>query len=84
MAKEKLTSLQIKRHLDEFLGYYYNAPCLGCPEGHASFWKTIIESPQWKEWKKVGQYDFAECECLGAMGKKHFQDFIKFIKNSNS
>ena len=70
----------IEKHFDEFLSYYYNTPCSGCPEGHASFWKTIIESPEWKMWQKVGHYDFAECECLGVMGKRHWEDFVKFIE----
>lgn len=77
---KKLTSEQIKKHYDQFLGHYYNSPCSGCPEGHASFWKTIIESPEWKAWEKVGHYDFPECECLGIMSKGHWEDFVKFIK----
>lgn len=72
----------IKKAMDEFLSFYYNTPCSGCPEGHASFWKTIIESPQWEAWKKVGHYDFAECEELGVCSKKHFRDFLKFIKEN--
>ena len=55
----------IKDNYDDFLSYYYNSPCSGCKEGHASMWKTIVESPQWKEWQKVGQYDFAECNESG-------------------
>jgi len=30
----------------------YWKPCIGCSDGHSSFWKTVIESPQWKEWEK--------------------------------
>ena len=44
---------EIEKHYDDFLHYYYNCPCKGCPEGHASMWKSIVESPQWKEWEKV-------------------------------
>jgi hypothetical protein len=29
----------------------YCSPCGGCKEGHPSFWKTVIESPQWSWWQ---------------------------------
>ncbi len=75
-----MTKDEIVKHFDEFLGYYYNSPCGGCPEGHASFWKTVIESPQWKAWvESRPSYDISECEALGIMGKEHFQDFMKFV-----
>jgi len=70
----------IEKHYDEFLGYYYNSSCSGCKDGHASFWKTITESDEWKKWKASNpMYDFAECEELGLMGDKHFKAFITFI-----
>jgi hypothetical protein len=71
----------IQEHYDEFLGYYYNSPCSGCKGGHSSFWKTIVESEEWKLWKATNpMYDFAECEELGIMGKEHFKAFIDFIR----
>lgn len=30
----------------------YWSPCEGCKDGHPSFWKTVIESPQWKLWQE--------------------------------
>ena len=69
----------IKKYYMDFLEYYYNSPCPGCPEGHESFWKTIIESDEWKEWSKIGQRDFPECEELGIMSKGHWEEFKKFI-----
>ncbi len=74
-----MTTKEIEKNFDEFLRYYYKAPCSGCGK-HNSMWATIIESPQWKEWVQVGQYDFSECEELGVLGEKHFQDFIEFCK----
>jgi hypothetical protein len=28
------------------------AECAGCPEGHPTFWKTVVESTQWKAWEE--------------------------------
>jgi len=67
---------------DDFLKQYYNSPCEGCPEGHHSFWKTIIESKEWEGWKKVAHYDIAECEELGIMSEEHFKGFVKFLRGS--
>lgn len=72
----------------------YLSPCAGCRDGHPSFWKTIIESKYWKLWEKENSrrlkklcnggkekcYDVDECRELGAFGKEHFEEFIKFIK----
>jgi len=30
----------------------YWQPCNGCQGGHFSFWKTVVESPQWAVWEK--------------------------------
>lgn len=68
----------------------YNQECEGCGH-HPTFWKTIVESPQWKLWEKenskrmnakpIGNcFDLDECRELGVMGEKHFQEFIKFVK----
>jgi hypothetical protein len=63
----------------------YLTPCSGCfaQGGHPSFWKTVIESPQWDKWKKYAWkkmlYDFPEVEELGCISPKHFQEFIAFV-----
>ena len=84
-ANEEQRKQYIEAMFDDFLHYYYCVPCNGCPEGHSSMWKTVIESPQWKLWQKEQQknplYDMSECEELGIMSKKHFQDFLKFIND---
>ena len=56
-----------------------------CSDGyHPSFWKTVIESPQWKLWKeamtkgKVPERDMPEVEECGWFSPEHFQDFLKF------
>lgn len=43
----------------------YCTPCSGCKDGHPSFWKTIIESPQWKEWQKEQTRRFRNLEQVG-------------------
>ena len=30
----------------------YWQSCAGCKDGHPSFWKTVILSPQWQLWQK--------------------------------
>lgn len=70
---------------DNCLKEYYWQPCKGCKDGHPSFWKTIIESPQWKAWRKYAWedrmlYDFGEVEELGIISTGHFQAFMKFTK----
>ena len=54
-----------------------------CSDGwHDSFWKTIIESPQWEAWSKIGYkqgFDVEECRECGWLSQGHFQSFIKFI-----
>ena len=47
-----MTNKFIEMHFDEFLHYYYCSPCGGCKDGHPSFWKTVIESPQWLKWRE--------------------------------
>ena len=64
---------------------------------HDSFWKTVVQSPQWEAWCKEvsrrfqeqkdlpivsGVYDVDECAECGWISKEHFQDFIKFIEDS--
>ena len=66
-----------------------------CSDGkHDSFWKSIVTSPQWKEWEKEvgirfhkgkdnkvikGVFDVDECRECGWMSQEHFQEFIGFI-----
>jgi hypothetical protein len=74
---------------DKCLSAYYWHLCEGCKDGHPSFWKTVIESPQWKEWREYNfkdnlLYDFSEVEELGIISKKHFQDFLNFILHSKA
>lgn len=68
-----------------------------CSDGnHNSFWKTVLESPQWKAWqkeqkmrfsmieqidKKTGVYDMAEVEECGWLSAKHFAEFMEFAKD---
>ena len=80
---KKLTKKFLDKYWDEFLNAYYLQSCSGCPDGHSSFWRTIILSDEWKKWKEFNNYtnwDFAENEELGIFSKKHFDAFIKFIK----
>lgn len=68
-----------KQAVDLKRGWHY--PCDGCEDGHPSFWKTITESPQWKDWEKgawEAGYDYDECEQGGMIGKEHLQSFLKF------
>lgn len=72
----------------------YWAPCKGCPDGHASFHKTITESREWclwekeqiqrmKKWKtgESGVYDFDESRECGNLSENHWNDFVKFIRS---
>lgn len=70
---------------DDCMSAYYHQSCEGCPDGHNSFWQSVIESEQWKKWRKHAWedkmlYDFPEVEETGIISAKHFQDFLKFIK----
>ena len=85
MSEEKLKNKleEIKQsypdNYEKCVGHYYWHPCEGCKEGHSSFWKTIVESDEWKEWSKIAQYDIPECEECGMMSSAHWKDFVKFI-----
>jgi len=73
----------IENNWEEFLRAYYWQECGGCPNGHNSFWKTIIESEEWEKWKdynKNTNWDFAENEELGILSLEHWKAFVKFIK----
>ena len=74
----------------KFIQSCWNGACwrFPCSDGwHDSFWKTVLESLQWKAWQKKQQqkmtYDMSEVEELGYISQEHFQDFIKFVKKNN-
>lgn len=86
--KNKITKKLINDNWDDFLSMYYLQECPGCPDGHSSFWKTVIESKEWKAWKEHnfkisehGNYDWPECEELGIMSEGHWGEFVEFLKN---
>lgn len=66
----------------------YLAPCSGCKDGHPSFWKTVVESPQWKAWathaEKEMLYDIPEVVQCGIISPRHFQDFLYFTHLSET
>ena len=67
-------------------GYCWRNWCNGCKDWHDSFWKTVIESPQWHAWADLGMdagFDTPECEACGHISQKHFQAFLKFVKKEN-
>jgi len=65
---------------------HYEYHCSGCKEPHPSYWKTVIESPQWKEWDsgaghpghKAG-FDVDECRECNWISQRHFQEFLKWV-----
>lgn len=72
-------------------GMLWHAECDGCPNGHPTFWETVITSPQWIKWEKEvskrmnkkthdGVWDVDESRETNVISQEHFQDFIKFIK----
>ena len=84
-----MTREKINRLCKKCTAAYYWSPCVGCKDGHNSFWKTIVESPQWKKWEKensrrmhlnpIGKcFDADECRECGWISAGHFQEFMKF------
>lgn len=71
---------------DEAKRGWWHSACSGCPNGHPSFWKTVIESPQWKEWARRpstnANFDIAEVEECGWISQAHFQEFIHWTIKS--
>lgn len=51
-----------------------------------SFYRTIMDSPQWQAWVKhneeTPQYDVHESMELGLMSQNHWQAFIKWVKEN--
>ena len=75
-------------HCDICMYSWYHQDCPGCPEGHNSFWQTVIESKEWKEWriyqdKRGWEWDFSENEGLGLISSAHWTAFIKFTRDRN-
>jgi hypothetical protein len=58
--------------------YLYFEECAGCPEGHSSFWKTIVESPQWQAWGKKIAENFHE-----ALEKDRYHENPEVWKNAD-
>lgn len=65
-----------------------------CSDGdHNSFWKSVVESPQWYAWEKENAkrmnhtdgptkdcYDVDECRECGWISPAHFRSFLDFCK----
>lgn len=49
-----------------------------------SFYRTVIDSPQWKEWEEYvtesQDFDISECMECGIISPEHFQAFLGFVK----
>ena len=48
----------------------YRKPCKGCPDGHPTFWKTVVESPQWIAWEKQIAKNFHKANVMLDSGKE--------------
>ena len=69
----------------------WESKCKSCGT-HPSFWKTIVQSDEWRRWRveqnqrmndfpsEKSMYDMDECTELGIISENHWKDFIKFIK----
>ena len=77
-------------HCDICMQDRWQSECVAC-KYHDSFWKTVVQSPQWLAWEKEqrirqgkknlkGCFDYDECRECGWISQDHFQEFIKFIK----
>lgn len=66
--------------LTQWHAHQKNVPCLGCEGGHDTYWKSVVESPQWLAWEKAADgWDVIECQACGHISQKHFQAFMKFV-----
>lgn len=80
--------IKLKEHktctCDQCLYFWYCSPCSGCKDGHPSFWKTVIESPQWKEWSKEQQEhstrDMPEVEEMGDYKPRTFSGVLEVLQ----
>lgn len=81
-SQEQVKALILERDaaLENWHSHQKNVPCSGCEGGHDTFWKTVIESPQWQEWERyTKEWDVLECSACGHISSKHFQAFLKFV-----
>lgn len=66
------------------------------PDTYSSFWKTVVESPQWRDWETEvskrfarvnepepwnGVFDVDECRECGWISQPHFQAFLEFVRD---
>lgn len=77
-----------KKHGWDESHYEYNSGS----ESYNSFWKTIVESPEWRAWEKevsrrlhtdtpTDVYDVDECRECGWFSPSHFKAFLNFIQD---
>lgn len=56
-----------------------------CGGHHQTIAGALLKSDEWKRWCKHASkymlYDVDETESLGIMSDRHWNDFIKYIKN---
>ena len=77
---------KMKKHIkactcDTCISARYWEPCRGCTDGHPSFWKTIVESKEWKAWEKVANekgFDYDESRECGWFSPSHFKAFLEY------
>lgn len=80
-TKETLEEVCLQRDdaLVKWHAHQKNVPCPGCKEGHDTFWKSVVESPQWLAWEESSpKWDVDECRECGHISQGHFQAFMKF------
>lgn len=81
LKEEKDQATVILRERDEAMAKWHahqkNVPCAGCEGGHDSFWKSVVESPQWRAWEDSDpDWDVDECRGCGHISAEHFQAFM--------
>lgn len=68
--------------LTQWQAHQKNVPCSGCKNGHDTFWKSVIESAQWKAWCASGPtWDVDECTACGHISQAHFQAFLDWQRD---
>ncbi|MGV8131596.1 MAG: hypothetical protein ACP5N7_05860 [Candidatus Pacearchaeota archaeon] len=75
----------IEHLIDEMIDTeMWEQSCKGCGH-HDTMFKTIVQSDEWKSWYKYNSekmlYDVDECQELGIMSKRHWIDFMEYIRN---
>lgn len=99
---ENFISQELKVQEERLEKERYLQPCGGCPEGHNSYWKSVVESLQWEGWQKeqmrrwgewrksgdknlpYGIWDIDESQECGSISQEHFQDFLKWLNQSQA